>query len=171
MQVAKQCSTGQSWLPDWTIETLAKVKPYQGGRLCLGERVNHSATGFWRFMNQTATKILGRDPQEPVSSLILSMARKASPELSYCLVCHTGHESLSLRGTIVPKQSRSGMRLPRPSGARNDGSVRGFAAEHQSGGDSGDEQDNYPCPWNTLHKESDGRSWAINNTSNLPGVE
>jgi hypothetical protein len=35
----------------------------------------------------------------------------------------------------------------------------------------GDEQDNYPCPRNTLHRESDGRSWAMNNTSNLPGVE
>ena len=29
----------------------------------------------------------------------------------------------------------------------------------------------YPCPWNTLHKESDGRSWAMNNTSNIPGVD
>jgi hypothetical protein len=34
-----------------------------------------------------------------------------------------------------------------------------------------DEQDDYPCPRNTLDHESDGRSWAMNNTSNLPGVE
>jgi hypothetical protein len=40
-----------------------------------------------------------------------------------------------LRGTIVPKQSRRGIRLPRPfSGARNDRSVGGFAPEPQSGG-------------------------------------
>jgi hypothetical protein len=123
MQLAKPCSTGQSWLPNWTIEALAKVKPYQSGRLCLGERVNHAATGFWRFMNQAATKIWRRDQLTQVSSLVLDMAGETSLDLSYCLVCY------------------------------------------------GNEQDNYPCPWNTLHKESDGRSWAINNTSNLPGVE
>jgi hypothetical protein len=37
--------------------------------------------------------------------------------------------------------------------------------------DGADEQDHYLCPWSILHKEGDGRSWAINNTSNLPGVE
>jgi hypothetical protein len=30
--------------------------------------------------------------------------------------------------------------------------------------------DNF-CPWGILHREDDGRSWATNNTSNLPGVE
>jgi len=39
------------------------------------------------------------------------------------------------------------------------------------GVDGADEQDYYLCPWSILHKEGDGRSWAINNTSNLPGVE
>jgi hypothetical protein len=39
-----------------------------------------------------------------------------------------------LRGTTVPKQSRRGMRLPRPfSGTRNDRSVGGFGPEPQSG--------------------------------------
>jgi len=37
--------------------------------------------------------------------------------------------------------------------------------------DEADEQEHYLCPWSILHKEGDGRSWAINNTSNLPGVE
>jgi len=131
MQVVKQLSTGQSRLPDWTREVLAKVKPYQSGRLCLGERVNHAATGMWRWMNQAAIKNWGRDLQEPVSSLVLGMAGEASPDLSYCLVCHGG----------------------------------------QGWGWKANEQDYYLCPWNTLHKEGDGRSWAINNTSNLLGVE
>jgi hypothetical protein len=34
-----------------------------------------------------------------------------------------------------------------------------------------DEQDDYLCPWSILRKESGGRSWAINNTSNVSGVE
>ncbi len=34
-----------------------------------------------------------------------------------------------------------------------------------------DERDDYLCPWSILHREGAGRSWAINNTSNIPGVE
>jgi hypothetical protein len=34
-----------------------------------------------------------------------------------------------------------------------------------------DEQDDYLCPWSILHKEGAGRSWVINNTSNVSGVE
>jgi hypothetical protein len=37
--------------------------------------------------------------------------------------------------------------------------------------DGADEQEYYLCPWSILCKEGDGRSWAINNTSNLSGVE
>jgi hypothetical protein len=131
MQVANQLSTSQSWLPDWTREVSAKVKHCGSGRLCLGERVNHAATGFWWWINQAAIKIWGRDLQEPVSSLVLGMAGEASPDLSYCLVCHSG----------------------------------------QGWGWKADEQDYYLCPWSILCKEGDGRSWAINNTSNLSGVE
>jgi len=83
------------------------------------------------FINQTATKIWGRDLQEPVSSLVLAMVGEASPDLSYCPVCPPGKER----------------------------------------GGWGDEQDYYLCPWSILHKEGGGRSWAINNTSNLSGVE
>ena len=132
MHVAKQLSTRQSWLPDWTREALAKLNPYGSGRLCMSERVNQATTGIWCWINQAATKIWGRDLQEPVSSLVLSMAGEASPGMSYCLVCYAGRES---------------------------------------GVDGCDEQDDYLCPWNTLHKETGGRSWAMNNTSNLPGVE
>ena len=110
MQVAKQLSTDQSRLPDWTREALAEVKAYGSGRLCAGGSVNQATTRMWRCMNQTTTKIWGRDLQKPVSSLVLAMA-------------------------------------------------------------GADEQDYYLCPWKTLHKEGDGRSWAINNTSNLPEVE
>jgi hypothetical protein len=39
------------------------------------------------------------------------------------------------------------------------------------GVDGADEQDDYLCPWSILHKEANGRSWAINNTSNISGVE
>jgi hypothetical protein len=131
MQLAKQLSTGQSWLPGWTREVSAKVKPYGSGRLCTDERINHSATGIWRWINQAAIKIWGRDLQELVSSLVLGMAGEASLDLSYCPVCHTG----------------------------------------QGWGRKADEQDYYLCPWNILCKEGDGRSWAINNTSNISGVE
>ena len=137
MQVAKQLSTGQS---SKEIATPRQV----------GARNDRRA---WRWINQVATKMWGRDLQERVSSLVLAVAGEASPGLSYCLVSPGGHESPSLRGTVVPKQSRRGMRLPRPfSGARNDNT-------------------DYLCPRNTLHRESNGRSWAMNNTSNLPGVE
>ena len=107
MQVAKQLSTGQS---SKEIATPRQV----------GARNDRRA---WRWINQVATKMWGRDLQERDSSLLLAVAGEASPDLSSRLVCH------------------------------------------------GDEQDNYPCPRNTLHRESDGRSWAMNNTSNLPGVE
>jgi hypothetical protein len=110
MQVAKQLSTGQNWLPDWMREFSAKVNHYQSERLCLGGRVNHSATGIWRFINQAATKIHGRDLQGLVSSLVLAVA-------------------------------------------------------------GADEQDYYLCPRSILRKGGNGRSWAINNTSNLPEVE
>ena len=110
MQVAKQLSIDQSRLLDWAKEVLAKVKHYGSVSLCAGGGVNQAATRMWRCMNQTTTKIWGRDLQKPASSLVLAMA-------------------------------------------------------------GADEQDYYLCPCNSLHKEGDGRSWAINNTSNLPGVE
>ena len=34
-----------------------------------------------------------------------------------------------------------------------------------------DEQDDYLCPWSILHREGGGRSWAMNNTPNVSGVE
>ena len=110
MQVTKQLSTGQSRLLDWTREVSAKVNSCGSGRSCVGGGVNQATTRMWRCMNQTTTKIWGRDLQKPVSSLVLAMA-------------------------------------------------------------GADEQDYYLCPCNSLHKEGDGRSWAINNTSNLSGVE
>ena len=131
MPVIKQLSTGQSWLPDWMREVSAKVNFYQSGRLCVGGRVNQATTRMWSLMNQAATKIWGRDLQEPVSSLVLAMVGEASPDLSYRLVCLAG-------------KGRGGW---------------------------ADEQYDYLYPWSILHKEGDGRSWAINNTSNLPGVE
>ena len=34
-----------------------------------------------------------------------------------------------------------------------------------------DEQDDYSCPRSILHREGAGRSWAMNNTSNVYEVE
>jgi len=34
-----------------------------------------------------------------------------------------------------------------------------------------DEQDDYFCPRGTLHREGAGRSWEMNDTSNISGVE
>jgi hypothetical protein len=110
-----------------------------------------------------------------------------------------GLVSLSLRGTIVPKQSQRGIRLPRPfSGARNDKSawwctkeaatkswgrdlqmpVSSLVLGHEIatprprfiGGARNDSTD-YPCPGSILHREDAGRSWAIRNTSNIHGVD
>ena len=131
MRVVKQLSTDQSCLPDWTREVSAKVNSYQSGHLCVGGRVNQATTSMWSLISQAATKIWGRDLQEPVSSLVLAMVGEASPDLSYRLVCLAG-------------KGRGGW---------------------------ADEQDDYLCPWSILHKEGDGRSWAINNTLNLPGVK
>ena len=110
MQVAKQLSTGQSWLPDWTREALAKVNLYQSGRLCVGGSVNQATTRMWCWMNQAATKSWRRDVHLQVSSLVLGV-------------------------------------------------------------DGTDEQDDYICPRSILHREAGGRSWAINNTPNVSGVE
>jgi hypothetical protein len=33
------------------------------------------------------------------------------------------------------------------------------------------EQSDYFCPGSILHREGAGRSWAMNNTSNIHGVE
>jgi hypothetical protein len=81
----------------------------------------------WCWMKETATKGWRRDLRMRVSSLFLAPVAQTSPDFSYRLVSAAGHGSPSLRGTIMPKQSRTGMRLPRPfSGARNDRSVGGF---------------------------------------------
>jgi hypothetical protein len=105
------------------------------------------------------------------------------------------------------KQSRRGMRLPRPfSGARNDqrepsviATMNIHGAELAARNDRsawwwteeatikicrGDLQEpvsslflglmnstDYPCPRSILHREVAGRSWAMNNTSNIPGVD
>ena len=132
MQVVKQSSRGQSWLPNWTREVSAKVNSYQSGCLCVGGRVNQVTTRMWSLINQAATKIWGRDRQEQVSSLVLAMVGEASPDLSYCLVCPAG-------------KGRGWM------GLTNRTTISAHGA------------------FST--KEGGGRSWAINNTSNLSGVE
>jgi hypothetical protein len=110
IQAVKQLNIGQSRLPDWTREISAKLNSYQSGCLCVGGRVNQATTRMWSLINQTATKIWGGDPREPVSSLVLAVV-------------------------------------------------------------GADEQNDYLCPWSILRNEGDGRSWAINNTSNLSEVE
>jgi len=90
MQAVKQLSTGQSRLPDWISEISAKVNSHQSGCLCVGGRVNQVTTRMCSLINQAATKIWGRDLQEPVSSLVLGMVGEALPDLSYCLVCPAG---------------------------------------------------------------------------------
>jgi len=113
--VAKQFSTGQSWLPDWTREVSAKVNSYQSGRLCVGGRVNQATTRMWTLMNQAATKIWGRDLQEQVSSLVLATVGEASPDLSYCLVCPAGKGrrwmGLTSRTTISAHEAFSTRRV------------------------------------------------------------
>jgi len=107
----------------------------------------------WWWMKEAATKSWRRDPQMTVSSLFLTMAAETSSDFSYSMMCPAGHGSPSLRGTVVPKQSLRGMRLPRPfSGARNNST-------------------DYFYPRGILHREGAGRSWALNNTSNIPEVE
>jgi hypothetical protein len=98
MQVAKLFSAGRS-----SKEIAA---PRQ-----VGARNNKSA---WWCTIEAATKSWRRDVHLQVSSLFLTMAADASRDFSYPVICPAGHGSPSLRGTIVPKQSRKGMRLPRP---------------------------------------------------------
>ena len=131
MQVVKQLSTGQSRLPDWTREALAKVKPYGSGRLCAGGGVNQAATTMWRHESDNY-KNLEKRPAE--AGLFIGFGDGG--------------------GSITPF-----VFLP------------GLSRWPGMGADGADEQDYYLYPWNTLHQEGDGRSWAINNTSNLPGVE
>ena len=131
MQVAKQLSTDQSWLPDWTREALAKVKPYGSGRLCAGVSVNQAATRMWRHESDNY-KNLGKRPAE--AGLFIGFGDGG--------------------GSITPF-----VFLP------------GLSHWPGKGVDGADEQDYYLCPWSILCKEGDGRSWTINNTSNIPGVE
>jgi len=57
MQVTKQLSTGQSWLPDWTREVSAKVKPYGSGRLCSSKNVIGQFTGL-AYLSLRGTRFL-----------------------------------------------------------------------------------------------------------------
>ena len=82
--MVEQLSRGQSRLPDWTREVLAKVNSCQSGRLCVGGRVNQAATRMWSLINRTATKIWRRDLQEPVSSLVLAMDGAGEQEYYLC---------------------------------------------------------------------------------------
>jgi hypothetical protein len=137
MQVSKLFSTGRS------SNEIAATRQ-------VGARNGKIA---WWCTKEAATKSWRRDLQMPVSLLVLAVAAETSYDFSYSVICPAGHGSPSLRGTIVPKQSRRGMRLPRPfSGARNDST-------------------DYPCPRSILHREDAGRSWAIRNTSNIPEVD
>jgi hypothetical protein len=86
MQVIKQLSRGQSWLPDWMRESSAKLNCYQSGRLCVSGR-----------MNEADIKISGRDLQEPVSSFYFGDGRGSMtrftllPSLTRCQVT-AGHD-------------------------------------------------------------------------------
>jgi hypothetical protein len=127
----------------------ARFLPYDRNRLRnLGGESNEIAAprlvgarndkNAWCWTKEAATRSWRRDLQTPVSSLFygfMATATEAASDLSCCLVSAADRGSPSLRGTIVPKQSRRGMRLPRPfSGARNDRSAGGFSPEPQSGG-------------------------------------
>ena len=146
-QVAKELSTGQSWLHDWMRGISTRMNSYQSRCLwylknmaaqsVLSHRIyrfpQEPGKSMWRprLINQAATEIWRRDLHELVSSLFSALAAETSSNLSYCLVCPAG----------------------------------------QMGANGTEKHDYYLCPWNTLHKGIDGRSWAMNNTSNLPGVE
>ena len=152
MQMVKQLSTDQSWLPDWRREALAKMKYYGIGSLRSPKNIGAQFIGFAylslrgaRFLAYTLNRLrnLGGEPNE--------------------------------------------IATPRQVGARNDrrvwwwinqAAIKNWGRDLQERVSSlvlavagADRNDDYPCLWNTLHQEGDGRSWAINDTPNLPGVE
>ena len=79
----------------------------------VGARNDKSA---WCWMKETAIKIWGRDPREPVSSLVLAPVAEASSDLPYCLVSRAGQGrgwlGLMSRTTICAREAFSTGRVP-----------------------------------------------------------
>ena len=173
MQVVKQLSTGQSRLPDWTREVSAKVNSYQSGCLCC--------------LKNVVAQFIGLAPLSLRGARFLAYASEQAPQ------------SVWGRGIATPRQvgARNDKRRPRLINQAATKIWRRDLQERVSslvlamvGEALPDLSYCLVCPagkgrgWMGLtnrttisahgafsHKEGGGRSWAINNTSNLLGVE
>ena len=153
-KVAKLFSTGRSWLPDWTREVPAKVNSYHGGRTFLSLRGAKRRSNLGGESSEIATpRQVGARNDKRAWCWMKEAATKSwrrdlqMPVSSFYF--GDGRESMT-RFILLPRSPRCRV---------------------ISGQDGVDKQDDYLCPWSILHREGGGRSWAMNNTSNICGVE
>jgi hypothetical protein len=147
--------------------------------------LTRSATGMTDQQCKTSNGMCGlRGGRELKTTRVASQASAGWPWLRDCMEqtptevnrCHDGFTFPSLPGTMVPKQSGRGVRLPRPfSGAGDDKGAWWWYTEAAAKSWRRDlnlqvsslvfglnEQDDYFYPRGPLHRESTGRSWAAN---------
>jgi len=166
-QVAKLISTGRSWLRDWAREVSAKVNFYRGGRLCRSKNLVAQFIGLASLSLRGARFLAYASEQAPQSPPppVFARSHRRRINLANC----------------------SEIAAPRLVGARNDKSAWCWMKETATkiwrrdlqepvsslvlAMVGADEQDDYLCPWSILHREGGGRSWAMNNTPNVSGVE
>ena len=173
MQVVKQLSKSQRWLPDWMRQALAKVKPYGSGRLCSSKNVIGQFTGLaylslqgTRFLAYTRNRLrnIAGEAKEIATPRQVGARndKRAWRWISQAAIKIWGRDLQELVSSLV---------LAVAGEASLDLSYCPVCHAGQGWGRKANEHDYYLCPWNILCKEGDGRSWAINNTSNISGVD
>ena len=174
-QVAKLVSTGWSALSDLRREVPAKVNSYHGGRLCCSKNVGAQFIGLAslslrgaRFLAYARNRLrnLGGEPNEIVTPRQVGARNdkrawcwmKKAATISWRRDRHLqvssfyfgdGRESMT-RFILLPSLSRCRVII---------------------GQNGADGEDHYRCPCGALGNEGTGRSWVMNNTSNVCGVE
>ncbi len=167
-KVAKLLSTGRSWPRDWTREVPAKVNSYHGGRLCCSKNVVAQFIGLASLSLRGAKRRsnLGGEPNE------IATPRQVGARNDKWV--------WSLINQAAAKIWRRDLQEPVSSFYFGDGrgSMTRFILQPRlsrcqviTGQDGADGQNHYRCPCSALDNEGGGRSWAMNNTSNVSGVE
>jgi hypothetical protein len=153
-QVAKLVGTGRSWLGGWMREVPAMVS------LCHEALASLSLRGAKRRSNPggepnriVTHRLVGAHNYKSAWCWMKDAATKSwrrdlqEPVSSFYF--GDGRENMT-RFILIPRLSR---------------------CQANAGQGGADGQDHYRCPCGALHREGDGRSWAINNTPNVSGVE
>jgi hypothetical protein len=154
---------------DRTTKVPANVNCYHGGRLCAGRRVIQD--------NLLGLLLCHCEERSDEAIPVGSQTRLPRPDKSglamtkraWCWMKETATKGWR-RDLLVPVPS---LFLTPVAKSLPDFSYRSVCPAGEGNGyvHGADEQDDYSCPPSILHREGAGRSWAINNTSNVLGVE